>query len=171
MKFPSTVFSLNLSAYETGLFAYLYLLKNREYRVCITYSLLSRRLRASPSLLVRCVKNLEKKGLLSVVKRYFRWRDTFSHRNCYHLVAPMDGDPDLPLKDILSLPLSLEEKGVLLMLVYLAGEEGDTFMTANEILSRFRPRPLKAFKSLINKGYIDVSHTGVRVALDCITER
>ncbi len=163
MKFPSVVFNLNLSAHEIGLFAYLYLLKNREYKVCITYSRLSKRLKVSTTLLVKSLKNLEKKGLLSVVKRYFRYRDTFSHRNCYHLISPMSDDPDLPVKEVLSLPLSLREKGLLLFITYLSGEEGDTFMTGNEILSRFKPRPSKAFKSLVDKGYVEISRTGVRV--------
>ena len=163
MKFPSVVFNLGLSAHEIGLFAYLYLLKNREYKVCITYSQLSKRLKVSNTLLVKSLKNLEKKGLLSVVKRYFRYRDTFSHRNCYHLISPISEDPDLPLKEVLSLPLSLQEKGLLLFLTYLSGEEGDTFMTRNEILSRLSPKPSKALKSLIDKGYIEVSRTGIKV--------
>ncbi len=164
MRFPSVVFNLNLSTHEIGLFAYLYLLKNREYKVCITYSQLSKRLKVSTTLLVKSLKNLEKKGLLSVVKRYFRYKDTFSHRNCYHLISPISNDPDLPVKEVLSLDLSLQEKGLLLFLTYLSGEEGDTFMTRNEILSRLKPKPLKAFHSLVNKGYIEVSRTGVRLS-------
>ena len=166
MKFPSVVFSLNLSAHEIGLFAYLYLLKNREYKVCITYSDLSKRLKVSTTLLVKSLKNLEKKGLLSVVKRYFRYKDTFSHRNCYYLISPISDDPDLPVKEALSLDLPLQEKGLLLFLTYLSGEEGDTFMTRNEILSRLSPRPSKALRSLIDKGYIEVSRTGVRVVIN-----
>ena len=165
MKFPSVVFNLNLSAHEIGLFAYLYLLKNREYKVCITYSQLSKRLKVSTTLLVKSLKNLEKKGLLSVVKRYFRYKDTFSHRNCYHLISPISDDPDLPVKEVLSLDLSLQEKGLLLFLTYLSGEEGDTFMTRNEILSRLSPKPSKALRYLIDKGYIEVSRIGVRVVM------
>jgi len=166
VRFPSAAFALELSVYEVGLFGYLYLLRNRDYRVCITYSDLSRRLNVSKSLLVRSIKNLEKKGLLSVVKRYFRYRDVFSHRNCYHLVAPMSDDPLLPLKEIFSLPLSLDEKGLLLYIVYMAGDEGDTFMTKKEILSKFKPKPAGTLRSLINKGYIQVSPVGVTVMVD-----
>ena len=165
MKFPSGVFHLQLSASEVGLFAYLYLLKNREYRVCITYSELEKRLGAHRPLLVKSIKNLEKKGLLSVVKLYFRYKEVFSHRNCYHLIAPISEDPDLPLKEVLSQDLSLQEKGLLLYLFYLAGEEGDTFKTKTEILSAFKPRPHKAFKSLVEKGYVQVSRTGVKVVV------
>jgi len=163
VKFPSGVFHLQLSASEVGLFAYLYLLKNREYRVCITYSELEKRLGARRPLLVKSIKNLEKKGLLSVVKLYFRYKEVFSHRNCYHLIAPISEDPDLPLKEVLSQDLSLQEKGLLLYLFYLAGEEGDTFKTKNEILSAFKPKPHKAFQSLVEKGYVQVSRTGVKV--------
>ena len=166
MKFPSVVFSLGLSAHEIALFAYLYLSKNREYKVCVTYSDLSRKLKVSSGLLVRSIRNLEKKGLLSVVKRYFRYRDTFSHRNCYHLIAPMSEDPDLPLRKVLFLPLSLQEKGLLLFLIYIAGEEGDTYMTGSEVLSRFKPKPYRALKSLRNMQYIYLSSTGIKVVAE-----
>lgn len=163
MKFPSAVFFLGLSASEVGLFAHLYFVKSRDYRVCITYTTLQRKLNVSRSFIAKSLKKFERKGLLSVVKRYFRYKDTFSHRNCYHLVSPMSSDPDLPLKEILSLPLSLDEKGLLLFIHYLSGEEGDTFMTRNEVLSHFKPKPHRAFNSLINRGYIKVSPEGVRV--------
>jgi len=165
VKFPSWVFHLKLSAREVGLFAYLYLLKNREDRVCITYSELEKRLGARRSLLVKSLKNLEKKGLLSVVKLYFRYKEVFSHRNCYHLIAPISEDPDLPLKEVLSQNLSLQEKGLLLYLFYLAGEEGDTFKTKSQILSAFKPRPHKAFQNLVEKGYLKVSPIGVKVVM------
>jgi len=86
-----------------------------------------------------------------------------SHRNCYHLIAPFRDDPDLPLKEIFSLPISLDEKGLLSYIVYVAGEEGDTFMTKREILSAFKPKPHKAFRSLCDKRYIKVLQTGVKV--------
>jgi len=165
MKFPSWVFHLQLSASEVGLFAYLYLLKNRDYRVCITYSELKKRLKITDPMLVKALKNLEKKGLLSVIKLYFRYKEVFSHRNCYHLIAPIDSDPDLPLKEVLSQDLSLQEKGLLLYLFYLAGEEGDTFKTKSEILSAFKPRPHKAFQKLVEKGYLKVSPIGVKVVM------
>lgn len=163
MKVPSTVFKIGLSASAVGLFAYLYLLKNREYEVCITYSALSAKLNVSHTILVKLIKNLERKGLLSIVKRYFRYKNSFSHRNCYRLIAPLNDDPYLPVREVISLPLSLDEKGLLLYLLYIAGEEGNTFMTKNEILSNFKPKPYKAFKSLCDKGYIKISRTGVIV--------
>jgi len=165
VKFPAGVFCLHLSATEVGIFAYLYLLKNKDHEVCITYSELKKRLKANFPVLVKSVKNLEKKGLLSVIKRYFRYKDTFSHRNCYRLIAPISTDPDLPVKEVFSQNLSLSEKGLLLYLFYLAGEEGDTFKTKNEILSAFKPKPHKAFQSLVEKGYLKVSPIGVKVAM------
>lgn len=168
MKFPSISFCVRLSAFELGLFAYFYLYKSRDYKVCMTYSLLVRKTGASRGTLLRAIKNLEEKGLLSTVKRYFRYRDTFSHRNCYHLIAPMPDDVVLPLKEIISLPLSLDEKGLLLYLHYLAGEGGDTFMTKSEILQSFKPRPHKAFKNLCDKGYIEQSRCGVKLSADLL---
>ena len=163
MQFPSAVFTLNLSAQEVGLFGYLYLIKNRENKVCITYSLLSHRLSIPRASISKALKTLERKGLLSITKRYFRYKDTFSHRNCYHLISPLRSDPELPLREIYNLPLSLQEKALLLYITYLSGEEGDTFSSKNEILTRFNPKPRKAFMSLVDKGYIEMSRTGVKL--------
>jgi len=168
MKFPAVVFHLKLSATQVGLFAYLYLLKNKDYKVCITYAELKRRLKTNFPMLFKSVKNLEKNGLLSVIKWYFRYKDTFSHRNCYRLIAPISTDPDLPIKEVFSQDLTLAEKGLLLYLVYLAGEEGDTYTTKNQILSAFKPKPHKAFKNLLSKGYLQISPIGVKVVMNLL---
>jgi hypothetical protein len=165
VKFPSLAFTVRPSALELGVFLYLYYLKNRDYKVCMTYSLLSKRTSLSRGAILRAIKSLEEKGLLSVVKRHFRYRNTFSHRNCYHLIAPASGDPDLPVKEIVNLPVGPKEKGVLLLITYLAGEEGDTFMTREEVLSHFRPKPYHSMMILCDKGYVEISRVGVRLSI------
>jgi len=161
VKFPSIVFHSNLTALEAGLFSYLYLLKNREYKVCITYGEICRRLGVSQSALSRALRTLEKESLLSVVKRYFRYKNTFSHRNCYHLIAPSSDDPYLPLKEVLSFNIPLDAKGLLLYIYCLSNQEGHTFTPKTHILSAFRVRPLRAYKLLCDRGVIGTDRFGV----------
>ncbi len=163
VKFPSVVFHSNLTALEVGLFSYLYLLKNREYKVCITYKKLRKQLNLSPLTLSRALRTLEKESLLSVVKRYFRYKNTFSHRNCYHLIAPSSDDPYLPLKEVLSLNIPLDAKGLLLYLIYLSNQEGHTFSPKSHILCVFRTKPTKAYKYLCDIGVVERDKFGVRV--------
>ncbi|MDQ7039113.1 MAG: hypothetical protein Q9N26_07990, partial [Aquificota bacterium] len=122
-----------------------------------------------PSTLRRSLIRLKEKDLVFVKKQYFKYGNTLSHRNCYLINTPpvSEKDPDIPLKEILSLKIHPEEKAVLSLLFHLANPEGDTFSPINEILSYFTPKPHRALKSLMNKGFCKKTPYGVQI----ITEK
>jgi len=167
MRVPEEVFYSRLCARDTYLFFYLYSLRNRQGVVCITYEKL-KKAGFQPSTLRASLSRLKERNLIAVKKQYFRYKDVLSHRNCYiiNTLPPTDRNPDLPIRKILSLSLSPEEKGLLIFLFFLSNPEGDTFCTAKEILSYFSPKPNKALKSLLDKNYIEKTQFGIRIITD-----
>ncbi len=172
MRVPEEVFYSRLCARDIYLFFYLYLLRNRQGIVCIKYEKL-KKAGFQPSTLRASLSRLKEKNLIVVKKQYFRYKDVLSHRNCYiiNTPPPTDRNPDLPVREILFLPLSPEEKGLLIFLFFLSNPEGDTFCTIKEILSYFSPKPHRAFKSLLDKNYIEKTQFGIRIVMDKVTNR
>ncbi|EDP75398.1 hypothetical protein HG1285_15576 [Hydrogenivirga sp. 128-5-R1-1] len=124
----------------------------------ISYHEIARRSKVSKGRVVNAVKVLEENGYLSKSYIYYRVENALGRK--LKLKALCFTPVHLPRWIIFDNQLSPEEKGLLLTLYYLSTPEGKVFYFKAQIIREFfgkdpsSPVLNRAFKSLIDKGYI-----------------
>ena len=129
--------------------------------VCITREDLSKELGLGLRRLAGAINRLISEGLIYISRRYYLIPDkeVLGRRYCYRIAGHEDY---LKIPDgIVLLPYSAQEKGLLIYLWCISGDDGATFTGEGDILSQFRRRPVSAMRQLGTRGLLMRDRFGI----------